>query len=68
MRSKGKLVELMRVQPREAEVVTALLRSAGIEATVGPDPIYESLNFTDGVPVFVAEEDEEAARALVESS
>ena len=61
-------MELVRVPSQEAEVVAALLRSAGIEATVGADPIYESVNFTDGVPVFVAEEDEAEARALVETS
>jgi hypothetical protein len=66
MRPKRKLVELLRVQPREAEVVAALLRSAGIEATVGPDPIYESVSFTEGVPVFVAKEDEATAQALLE--
>ena len=65
MSSSGKLVELVRVQPREAEVVSALLRSAGIETVLGPDPIYESLSFTDGVPIFVAEQDEAAARALL---
>jgi hypothetical protein len=63
----GKLVELTRVQPREAEVVSALLRSAGIETVLGPDPIYESVSFTDGVPILVAEEDEPAARAILSS-
>jgi hypothetical protein len=61
----GKLVELVRVQPREAEVISALLRSSGIETVLGPDPIYESVSFTDGVPIFVAEKDETAARALL---
>ena len=65
MHPRGKLVELLRVQPQEAEVVSALLRSAGIESVLGPDPIYESVSFTDGVPVFVAEGDEAAARAFL---
>jgi hypothetical protein len=61
------LVELLRVQPKEAEVIAARLRSAGIEVTLGGDPIYESLSFADGVPVLVAKEDRaEAARILAE--
>jgi hypothetical protein len=65
MQPRERLVELLRVQPREAEVVSALLRSAGIETVLGPDPIYESVSFTDGVPIFVAEADEEAARVFL---
>jgi hypothetical protein len=51
---KRLLVELLRVQPREAEVLAARLRSARIDVSLGADPIYESLNFADGVPVLVA--------------
>jgi hypothetical protein len=65
MHERGKLVELLRVQPREVEVVSAFLRSAGIETVLGPDPIYESVSFADGVPIFVAETDEATARALL---
>jgi hypothetical protein len=64
---KRLLVELLRVQPREAEVLAARLRFAGIDVSLGADPIYESLNFADGVPVLVAEKDRaEAARILAE--
>jgi hypothetical protein len=58
-------VELVRVQPIEAEVIAARLRSAGIDATVGPIPVYESVGFTDGVPVYVHGSDVAAAAALI---
>jgi hypothetical protein len=59
-------VELTRVQPFEAEVIAARLRSSGIAATVGADSVYPSLTFADGVPVFVSAEDAPRARALLE--
>lgn len=51
--SQVRLVELTRVQPLEAEVLTARLRSEGIVATLGPDSVYESVSFSDGVAIFV---------------
>jgi hypothetical protein len=58
-------VELVRLQPIEAEVVAARLRAAGFDATLGPIPVYESVGFTEGVPVLVFESDVESAGALV---
>jgi hypothetical protein len=60
------LVELTRVQPFEAEVIAARLRSSGIEATLGADSPYESISFADGVPVFVAAEDVARARTVLD--
>ena len=60
------VVELTRVQPFEAEVITARLRAAGIEAIVGADSVYPSVTFADGVPVYVSADDAPAARALLE--
>jgi hypothetical protein len=66
-RPKRLLVELLRVQPREAEVIAARLRSAGIDVSLGGDPIYESVSFADGVAVLVAKGDRaEAVRILAE--
>lgn len=62
------LVELTRVQPFEAEVIAARLRSSGIPATVGADSVYPSVAFADGVPVFVSAEDAPLAQALLESN
>jgi hypothetical protein len=58
-------VELVRVQPIEAEVVAARLRAAGFDVTLGPDPVYESVGFADGVPVFVAANELQAALAVL---
>jgi hypothetical protein len=63
-----RLVEIVRVQPREAEVIAARLRSAGIEATLGADEVYESVSFADGVPVYVHADDAEVALALLNDS
>ena len=65
MRDRQRLVELLRVRPPEAEVVSALLRSAGIEAVLGLDPIYESVSFAEGVPILVTQKDETTARAFL---
>jgi hypothetical protein len=62
------VIELTRVQPIEAEVIAARLRAAGIAATVGPDSIYPSLTFANGVPVFVPAEDAPRAEALLEET
>ena len=59
------LVELTRVQPFEAEVIAARLRGSGIEATLGVGSVYESVNFAEGVPVFVAAEDTARAADLL---
>jgi hypothetical protein len=61
------LVELTRVQPFEAEVIAARLRSSGIAATVGADSVYPSVAFADGVAVFVSADDAPLARALLAS-
>jgi hypothetical protein len=60
------VIELIRVQPIEAEVIAARLRASGIPATAGADSVYPSLSFADGVPVFVPVEDAPRARALLE--
>jgi hypothetical protein len=60
------LVEVTRVQPFEAEVIAARLRSSGIPATVGADSVYPSVTFADGVPVFVSADDAPLALALLE--
>ncbi len=62
------IIELMRVQPIEAEVIAARLRAAGIPAMVGADSVYPSLAFADGVPVFVPAEDAPRAEALLEET
>jgi hypothetical protein len=64
----GRLVELMRVQPFEAEVIAARLRAWGIAAAVGADSVYPSVTFADGVPVFVSEDDVPRALALLEDN
>jgi hypothetical protein len=64
-RPQERRVELERLQPIEAEVVAARLRAAGFDATLGPIPVYESVGFSDGVPVLVFESDVEAAWALL---
>jgi hypothetical protein len=61
------LVELTRVQPFEAEVIAARLRSSGIEATLGSGSVYESVSFAAGVPVFVPAEDASRAKAVLET-
>jgi Putative prokaryotic signal transducing protein len=63
---RNQIVELTRVQPIEAEVIAARLRASGIPATLGPDSVYPSLSFTEGVPIFVPMEDATRARALLE--
>lgn len=60
------VVELVRVEPIEAEVITARLRASGIPATVGADSVYPSVTFADGVPVFGAADDAPRALALLE--
>lgn len=60
------VVELMRVQPIEAEVIVARLRASGISATVGADSVYPSVTVADGIPVFVSAQDVSRAKALLE--
>lgn len=61
----AEIVELTRVQPFEADVIVARLRSSGIPATVGPESVYESLSFASGVPILVAKGDLDQALALL---
>ena len=56
-RSHDDVVELTRLQPIEAEVVVAHLRSLGIAAIAGADSVYPSMTVTDGVPIFVSAKD-----------
>jgi hypothetical protein len=65
-RPEGGVVELTRVQPIEAEVIAAKLRASGIPATAGPESVYPSLTFSDGVPVFVPAEDAARAAAVLD--
>jgi hypothetical protein len=60
------VVELTRVQPIEAEIIVARLRSFGIAATVGADSVYPSVTIADGVPVFVSASDVPRALDLLE--
>jgi hypothetical protein len=60
------LIELTRVQPFEAEVIAARLRASGIETTLGPDTVYESFSFAEGVPILVSADDVPRARALLD--
>jgi hypothetical protein len=62
------VVELTRVPRFEAQVIAARLRASGIEATVGADLIYDSINFAEGVAVYVAADDAERARELLEQA
>jgi hypothetical protein len=64
----NELVEVTRVQPFEAEVIAARLRSSGIPAIVGADSVYPSVSFADGVPVYVSADDAPQALALLEDS
>lgn len=66
MERGDRVVELIRVQPIEAEVTVARLRAAGIRAITGADSVYPSLTIAYGVPVFVPAEDLTRARALLE--
>ena len=47
-------------------MIVARLRAAGLRATNPGPEIYGSLSFAQGIPVFVAEEDLDAARAVLE--
>lgn len=60
------VVELMRVQPIEAEVIIARLRASGIAAIMGADSVYPSLTVADGIPVFVSAGDAPRAKALLQ--
>ena len=61
-----RVVELTRASAFEADVIVARLRAAGLRATNPGPEIYGSLSFAQGIPVFVAEEDLDAARAVLE--
>jgi hypothetical protein len=61
-----RFVELARVPAMEARMVVNRLRAAGaVSADVGPEPIYGSFNFAEGVPVFVAEDELTLARQIL---
>lgn len=66
MKPGERVVELIRVQPIEAEVILARLRAAGIPAITGADSVYPSLTIAYGVPVFVPAKDVARARAVLE--
>ena len=66
MKPREKVVELIRVQPIEAEVIVARLRAAGIPAITGADSVYPSLTIAYGVPVFVPAKDAALARAVLD--
>lgn len=62
----GRIVELTRVPRMEADVLVARLRASGLRASsYGSDTVYGSVTFAQGVPVFVAEDDLDAATALL---
>ncbi len=65
-RSHDDVVELTRVQPIEAEVIVAHLRSLGISAVAGADSVYPSMTVTDGVPIFVSARDVPRALEVLE--
>ena len=64
--SGERLVELTRVQPFEAELIAARLRSQGIDAVVGADSVYESVNFSEGVSILIPEHRVEEALAILQ--
>lgn len=66
MKPREGVVELIRVQPIEAEVIVARLRAAGIPAITGADSVYPSLTIAYGVPVFVPAKDAALARAVLD--
>ena len=68
MTDRGRVVELTRVQPFEAQVILAKLRASGIDASLGADSPYDSLTYADGVSVFVAAEDASQAQAVLEDA
>jgi hypothetical protein len=61
-------VEIIRVQPIEAQVIAARLRGSGIHVLLGPDSPYESVTVAEGMPVMVPAKDEALARALLQDT
>lgn len=48
-----------------AELIQMTLAANGISATLAAPSVYPSVDFVEGVRVFVAEEDEERAKSIV---
>ena len=61
----ARLIELTRVQPFEAEVIAARLRSQGIDAVLGSDSVYESISFSEGVSILVPSDRVEEALSIL---
>jgi hypothetical protein len=59
------VVELLRAPRVEADLIVARLRASGVEAAAGPDAVYASLTFTDGVPVFVRADEVQTASEIL---
>lgn len=66
MTDRGRVVELTRVQPFEAQVILAKLRASGIGASLGADSPYDSVSYADGVSVFVSAADAPRAQVVLE--
>jgi len=66
-RDEQQSVAVASVQtPAEAEFLRMTLVAHGIAATVSPsDPAHPSLNYVQGIRVFVPAEEEQDARALL---
>ncbi len=48
-----------------AELIQMTLAANGISATLSAPSVYPSVDFVEGVQVFVADEDEERAKSIV---
>jgi hypothetical protein len=61
-----RFVELARVPALQARMIVNSLRASGAQtADVGAEAIYGSLNFTEGVPIYVAEDELALARQVL---
>lgn len=61
-----RFVELARVPALQARMIVNSLRASGAPtADLGAEPIYGSFNFTEGVPIYVAEDELALARQVL---
>jgi len=61
-----RFVELVRVPALQARMLVNRLRASGAEtADVGAEPVYGSINFAEGVPIYVAEDELALARQIL---
>lgn len=61
-----RIVELVRVPALEARMLVNRLRAEGaLTADVGAEPIYGSMNFVEGVPILVGDDELALARQIL---